>query len=121
IETRSSIVADVDQTMPGLSESRVSALRHLVTRVPRIPWIYVGYSMRDLDVAPFLGQREIANQIDETWVSSFPDPSIWQFASRWRSSAWQEAGMRQVSERQVTQTADVFAEALIAGWGSEQN
>jgi len=113
ITARESIVANVDQTRPGLTPLRREALARLHTSDHIVPWIYVGYSMRDLDIGPLLSQTSFAESVDETWVSPFPDRAVIEFTRRWRRDGWQKLGARDWRARMIGVTADRYFTELV--------
>jgi hypothetical protein len=113
IDRPESIVANVDQTMPGLSTLRRAALESIrAAGAQRVPWLYVGYSMRDLDLRPLLAQADFAERLEETWVSPFPDSAAVSFCRQGRASYWQSIGAREFPARVIGETADVFFREL---------
>lgn len=113
IDRPESIVANVDQTLPGLSILRRAALETIRNAGPqRVPWLYVGYSMRDLDLRPLLGQADFAERLEETWVSPFPDAGAVSFSRQGRVAYWQAIGAREFPARIIGETADVFFREL---------
>lgn len=114
IADRQSIVANVDQTRPGLTPLRRDALAriHSGERLP-IPWVYVGYSMRDLDIGPLLAQTAFAERVDEAWVSPFPDRAVTDFIRRWRTAGWKQSDAREGRARMIGVTADRFFTELV--------
>jgi hypothetical protein len=113
IDRPDSIVANVDQTMPGLSTLRRAALESIRdSGSQRVPWLYVGYSMRDLDLRPLLGQADFAERLEETWVSPFPDAGAVSFCRPGRVAYWQSIGAREFPARLIGETADVFFREL---------
>lgn len=109
IDRPESIVANVDQTMMGLSPVRRAALERIRAEgQQRVPWLYVGYSMRDLDLRPLLSQAEFAERLDESWVSPFPDAGAVSFCRQGRDAYWQSIGARDFRARLIGETADVF-------------
>jgi hypothetical protein len=115
IERPESIVASVDQTMAGLAPGRRAALEYVRDfGTPPVPVIYVGYSMRDLDLRPMLAEHAFARGFDETWVSPFPDPAVYSFCREWRKTSWETAPARGLQERQIGQTADAYFDELVS-------
>src|SRR5205085_176826 len=109
IERPDTIVATVDQTLRGLSPAKTSALQALGGLRKTLPWVYVGYSMRDLDLESVLALPMFYRNLDERWVSPFTVPTARQFTERHRVYGNDSLDFWQ---RSITQTADVFCEEL---------
>jgi hypothetical protein len=107
------IVATVDETARGLSVPKEDALRALVRQHDRMPWAWVGCSMRDPDVNRVLGQRQFGEGLDERWVTPFPMATVEEFVKQYRRFD----GRRGYWERCITETADVFLAELADTWG----
>lgn len=112
----SSIVADVDTRSLGLPSGAIEALQHLRGESTRTPWIYIGASMRDPDVSEVVGTSDFAERLDEWWVSPLPDSAVSLFADEHRTSRWLSAERPRLEERQITETADTFLDALAKSW-----
>lgn len=115
-----SIVATIDETEGGLSPARAQAIRTLRNHrsgTPHIrPWIYVGYSMRDLDVNEVIGTSEFATDLVEYWVSPLSDPAIAIFIATSRATAWSRKNSQYtVEERTITIPAGAFLNRLADG------
>jgi hypothetical protein len=81
IDNRSTINTSVEDTS-SLAESKTEALRHIIRQMSNPRWIYVGYSMRDLDVTDFLRLEEVGSRITEWWVSPFVNDVCRRFGQR---------------------------------------
>ncbi|MEK6190914.1 MAG: SIR2 family protein [Chloroflexota bacterium] len=104
-----SVVANVDETVLGLTASRQSSLRRLAEPADDLsPWTYVGYSMRDLDIVPVLRELGFAETVEERWVSPFPDENARRFAEVYRSDIWMRNQRANFSERTIALSADAF-------------
>ena len=68
IRSRETIIATVDQTARGLSTEKEDCIRAILETRSNVPWVYVGYSMRDPDVWSILQSRVVADRADEYWV-----------------------------------------------------
>ncbi|WP_445149512.1 SIR2 family protein [Baekduia sp. Peel2402] len=103
-KTSTCIISDAD-TMTGLPHAKETAvltlLRHQVA--PRIPWFFVGASMRDYDLEGLYKGSTYIETVEEHWVAPLPEASIYEFANR-REVVWGH----DVQRRLVTETADVF-------------
>ena len=114
------LVASIEQTLTGLTTDKAEALDRACSPADagrRVPFVYVGSSMRDLDVTLQLSQPRYATQLDEHWVMPLPAESVIAFVQRSRSQAWRAAGVSAtLQERLISWTADEFLEALASGW-----
>jgi SIR2-like domain len=117
IDRLETIVATVDATAEGLSPAKTQALRSLTSRARtcsrRLPWIYIGCSMRDPDLEGLLGQQDFYQRLDEYWVSPFTVATARQFTEKHRVYRDQP----DFWHRSITETADVFMEELAQAWG----
>lgn len=120
IEDPQTIIATVDRTAMGLPETRVDALTRLIDAARPIPWTYVGYSMRDLDLSPVLQRTSFAQGTEEAWVSPFPAATAESFADEHRKAHWApwvgRAERRNYRERLISETSDIFFELLADHW-----
>lgn len=117
LDEPASIVADVDTRSLGLPPAAKQTLQQLCGLAgSQTPWVYVGASMRDPDVAEVLGATDFSEGLDEWWVSPFPDPAVDRFVNEHRATRWHKAGRAGLSERQITETADVFLSYLAREW-----
>ncbi len=86
------------------------------------PWWYVGYSMRDLDLATTWTNPSFASKMSERWVAPFVDPSVRQFIETYRQARWGQEGNLSYTadERTITLIAEdfftVLAEEIIPRW-----
>jgi hypothetical protein len=110
IASPETIVANIDETEGGLSKARLNALRALRDRQgPVRPWIYIGYSMRDLDVTEVLAAPDVGSGLIEWWVGPFIDPSVRLFIDNHRLAKWRaEQRSYTVEERYVTLTSNEY-------------
>jgi SIR2-like domain len=115
LEQPSTIVATVDQTLSGLSPVKTEALWALAGLGPRLPWVYVGYSMRDPDLDSVLALPGLYTKLDEHWVSPFTVLTAQRFTERHRIY---NSGEPDFWQRSITVTADVFFEELERAWGT---
>jgi len=117
------IVANIEQTRAGLSSARDAALDSLVKLIeqqPQRPWWYVGYSMRDRDLANTWNSSRMAD-FNEYWVSPFMDVTVRRFIQEHRSRNWETKGRGvDPARRHISLTASdfygVMADDLTAGW-----
>jgi hypothetical protein len=121
IEAPNTIIANVEHTALGLSEVKSTALQALMgTSSSRVPWAYVGYSMRDPDIWSLIRNAEYARRTDEYWVMPFLDGSLDAIEEE-REPVWKQDGRPQrLFQRSITLLADAFFEDLLdfAGRGS---
>jgi len=118
IQSRETIIATVDQTAQGLSTAKADCIRALLDTNSKVPWVYVGYSMRDPDIGSILHSRVVADRADEYWVGPFEDPN----ALAWSGSHRQFGQDRRTFwERCITLTADRFFEQLSAAWAAQHD
>lgn len=111
-------VVSAEQTERGVGQRKMNALRALLNgEHPRL-WIYVGASLRDLDLRPLLLGEEFARGVDERWVSPYLADSVERFAI-YREPIWRDSDFRSVEERLITETADAFFAALRNAWGRD--
>jgi hypothetical protein len=110
-------VATDDVTRSGITPPKREALMQLVRDVPEgshVPWVYVGASMRDIDLDGILGQREFNESVSERWVAPWPEMSVYRFV--YTKNRWWAAQGQTLLSRTVTETADAFMNALASGW-----
>lgn len=118
LSAQDSLVASIEQTLIGLPEGKVEGLRRACTNEDpgKIPFAYVGASMRDLDIGLELSQPSYARDLDEHWVMPVLADSITQFVHARRLVPWQQAEVQDLRGRLITWTADEFFESLAAAW-----
>jgi hypothetical protein len=111
ITQHESIVANIDETLAGLSLARQNALNALIDRVASQrmrPWWYVGYSMRDRDLANTWNEARMASFL-EYWVSPFMDPVVKRFIDEHRSRTWSSSRLpATASQRHISLTSSDF-------------
>jgi hypothetical protein len=118
LSAQDSLVASIEQTLIGLSEGKAEGLRRACRREGRgrVPFVYVGASMRDLDIGLELSQPSYARDLDEHWVMPILADSVTQFVHARRLVPWQQAEAQDLRGRLITWTADEFFESLAASW-----
>ena len=118
IGSRETIIATVDQTALGLSTEKADCVRAILETNNKVPWVYVGYSMRDPDLWGILESRLVADRADEYWVGPFEDPN----ALAW-SGLHRQFGQdgRTFWQRCITLTADRFFEQLLVAWAAQHD
>jgi hypothetical protein len=109
------IVATVDETARGLSIEKISALHALLPEEGRVPWVYVGYSMRDWDVTTVLARNPFGQRLREYWVSPFITRTAEEFVERSRV----DDSVPSFWERSITLTADTFFQELKSSWSTK--
>lgn len=117
ISDRPSCVASDRQTLSGLDRAKRAALNALVSDLGGDPllWVYVGASMRDLDLRPVFEMREFHEDVEEYWATPHVERSVRQFAELRRHS-WPAS--RGLEERMITEVADAFVTVLDELWPS---
>lgn len=112
------VIADVRRVADGLSDSVSRALERLTNDTEPVPWIYVGYSMRDADLVRVLAQRKFGVGTDEIWVAPSLPPTVRQFAADHRAHFWQERKAYELQMRHLTVTSDRFFIELATVWSA---
>jgi hypothetical protein len=116
---QATLIASIEQTLIGLTSDKADALERACRPAAgaRVPFVYVGSSMRDLDITVQLGQPRYATQLDERWVMPLPAPSVTDFVHRHRVAPWAHAGVHaSLEKRLISWTATEFLERLKKGW-----
>ena len=109
------IVTDA-QTRSGITPAKTEALMSLVRDVPpaeSVQWVYVGASMRDIDLDRVFGHREFNDSVSERWVMPWPEESVRRFVDG-KTRGWE--ARESLLERTVTETADSFMRVLADDW-----
>ncbi len=111
-------VVSTEQTEQGLGQQKLEALRVLLDPShPRL-WVYVGASLRDLDLRPVLLGEDFSRGLDERWVSPYLTESVEEFGAG-RAPRWtQHTDFSTIDERLITETADAFFQALHSAWSA---
>jgi len=109
-----SCIVNAEQTERGLPEHKKVALESIVGAEgsPRVPLIYIGASLRDVDVVPVLRSSIFATRSEEMWVAPLRGPSIDAFAHS-RYDEWRRSGRDDLEARFISTGADEFC-ALLA-------
>lgn len=109
-----SCVTSSRQTQQGLSEGKQAAIQALVRIDESLRWVYVGASMRDVDLKPVFDGADFLRVADERWVSPFPSDTVEDFAAgREQLETWRTLDL---FARQITETADTFMTELADQW-----
>lgn len=107
IESPDTLIATIDSTATGLHADIRAVLDTIVhTTDQPTPWVWVGCSMRDLDVNDWV--RGLAdNDLDQWWADPFPGASLDRFIADSRlATAWTKDG--RLAQRQIIDSADRF-------------
>jgi len=118
IERPETVVINWDTIALGLSEPKKRALTALANLASGLTgggtadWAYVGCSMRDKDINPVIGLPDFAGLVNESWVGPFTAPTVGQFIASHRPLY----GPDGLTQRSITETADVFFEVLEDAW-----
>ena len=116
ISRPASCVVTVTQTEQGVSKAKRDALQVLSgSEHSQSPMIYVGASMRDIDLAPILTDHQFGRGVDERWVAPLPDPNVERFAQA-RRRIWAAAGTSGLQGRLITEISDEFLRLLRERW-----
>ncbi|HEX8121866.1 MAG TPA: SIR2 family protein [Solirubrobacteraceae bacterium] len=110
------VVTD-EETRSGITPPKTEALMSLVRNLPegeRIPWVYVGASMRDIDLDRVFGLREFNESVSERWVAPWPEGSVRRFV--YAKNRWWAGRGESLLDRTVTETADAFMITLAEQW-----
>ena len=116
IDSFETCVVSKDQTDRGVGDAQFQTLTSLLDiSKDRLPWIYVGMSMRDRDLLQVLSGQNFAKQLDERWVVPYIVPSVRDFGER-REPHWEGTGLESLEDRVITETSDAFFETLADVW-----
>jgi hypothetical protein len=86
----------------------------LIGKGSKIPWIYVGASMRDTDLTTVFNRKEFAEGVHEIWVSPYLPPTVHEFAQVHRGNIWSKK--EDLHSHSVTELADEFLRQLADAW-----
>jgi len=108
-----SCIVNAEQTERGLPEHKKAALESILGHEegPRAPLIYIGASLRDVDVVPVLQSSVFATRSEEMWVAPLRGPSIDAFAQS-RYDEWRRGGRGDLEARFISTGADEFCVLL---------
>ena len=116
IESIDTCVVTQDQTDSGVCDAQFQTLTTLLEiSENRLPWIYIGVSMRDRDLLQVLNGQQFARQLDERWVAPYIVPSVRIFGEH-REPHWEGTKFEALEDRVITETSDAFFEALYTAW-----
>jgi hypothetical protein len=115
ISVPDSCVVTTTQTEQGVSQDKRRALEAITEGLSEpVPWVYVGVSMRDLDLRTVLGNPDFGRAVEEQWASPFLDPNVEAFAEANRAGCWQSG--RSLQARLITEIADEFVRLVEQYW-----
>jgi hypothetical protein len=117
IDRPETCIVSTAQTEGGVGESKLAALRCLREGQGKRRWIYVGTSMRDLDLRNVLREEDFARSFDEQWVEPYLSPGVEEFGMA-RAPFWERTGRPDIQDRLITETADAFFAAVRAALDS---
>jgi hypothetical protein len=113
IEDPTTLVADVEKTEIGLPDETAATLDAMLDAAGGpLTWVWIGCSMRDVDLKAWLRRKSGADQLREWWVDPLPGQSLFDYARYFRAAEWATMDQR-LSDRLVTETADIFLPALL--------
>ncbi len=107
ISDPSSCVITSNATSDGVPEPVRAALLALTGGQDKVPWYYIGASMRDRDLLPVFAHGDFAGGVDEHWVGPLLDEGVESFGQS-RDHHWSGP----VEQRLITETADSFFAAI---------
>ena len=114
-------IVSQEQTEHGVGDPKLGALRALFEgREERLPWVYVGASMRDQDLLRVLSGEDFGRNLDERWVLPYVVPSVREFGQS-REAFWKDTGLQHLQDRVITETSDAFFQVLADGWPKDEN
>jgi len=118
IERPETVIINSDTIALGLSLPKQRALTALANLASGLAgggpatWAYVGCSMRDKDINPVIGLPNVAQLLNESWTGPFHATTVGQFIASHRPLY----GPDGLTQRSITETADVFFEVLEGAW-----
>lgn len=112
------LIATIEQTLTGLTTDKADSLDRACRPCGDgpVPFIYVGSSMRDIDIGRQLAQPRFARELDEQWVMPLPAESVAEFVQSNRVQPWRDAGVSSFEQRMITWTANEFLGELARNW-----
>ncbi len=113
IEAPNTLVADIEKTEVGLPDETAATLDAMLgVSADPLTWVWIGCSMRDMDLRAWLRRKNGAQQLREWWVDPLPSQSLFAYARHVRSAEWATLD-QSLRDRLVTETADTFLPALL--------
>lgn len=114
IEDPETLVADIEKTEIGLPDQTVATLDAMLDACTEpLTWVWVGCSMRDMDLRAWLRRKNGVQQLREWWVDPLPSQSLFDYERHVRAAEWATLSQT-LQDRLVTETADIFLPALLA-------
>jgi hypothetical protein len=111
IEKIDTLIVDINATSRGLPSEVVATLDAMIAEVKCMPWVWIGCSMRDADIAGWLAGKDGVREIQEWWVDPLPPQSALAYANERRRWEWASI-QQQLRDRQITETSDRFLSQL---------
>ncbi len=102
------IVSDYERLLAGVPRGVEELFDIIGAYDDPMPFIYVGHSMRDLDLQEVLSSPRHASALFERWISPRADPNVERFIARHRIGKWHDDAWR----RFVFTTADAYFQLL---------
>lgn len=113
IEDPDNLIADIENTELGLPDEVTSTLEAMLAEDDRpLTWVWIGCSMRDVDLNAWLRRKHGHTQLREWWVDPLPSQSLANYSRYVRGHQWAELHQT-LRDRLVTETADTFLPALV--------
>jgi hypothetical protein len=112
IERPETLIANIDDTTRGLSDEVTSTLDSIFESDRPLTWVWVGCSMRDIDVNMWSRRKDGASDMQEWWVDPIPPKTVAEYAVP-RAREWATID-QELRSKQITETADRFLVALLA-------
>jgi hypothetical protein len=111
IDQPETMIASIDDTTAGFTDAVSRALDMLFQGTLPRHWVWIGCSMRDVDMTAYIRRKTFA-QITEWWVDPLPAQSLTAWVGEHRSLTW-PSGVT-LEQRLITERADDFLVALLA-------
>jgi hypothetical protein len=112
IDDANSLVVDIRTTSRGLPTEIVTTLNSMISEAGGwLPWVWIGCSMRDADVAAWLAGKDGVAELQEWWVDPLPPRSVYAYVKRRRLAEW-AAIDQSLRDRQITEISDRFLSHL---------
>lgn len=113
IDSPSTLVADTDKTDYGLPDETAATLDAMLRAdAEPLTWVWVGCSMRDVDLRSWLRRKDGVTELREWWVDPLPSQSLFEYARYVRASSWASRDLT-LRDRLVTESADEFLPVLL--------
>ncbi len=116
IEDFDTCVVTDDVTGQSVSGGKLQLLQGLVGTTSPRPWVYIGASMRDLDLLPHFKSPGFMQSTQEFWVMPHLIETVQEIAHT-RHQVWAvRPGFSDIQDHLITETADAFLESLAGYW-----